>query len=71
MSVDETVPAVPHLLTLDEAAAYLRTPIGTLRYWRYLDIGPQGFRVGRRVMFGRNDLERWLTEQHDAESVRR
>lgn len=62
---------MPHLLTLDEAAAYLRTPIGTLRYWRYLGIGPQGFRVGRRVMFRRIDLERWLTEQHDAESVRR
>ncbi|WP_408609703.1 hypothetical protein [Geodermatophilus chilensis] len=37
---DETAPNAPlQLLTLDEAAALLRTPVATLRYWRHLGIG--------------------------------
>jgi excisionase family DNA binding protein len=68
---DETVPRSPHLLTLPEAAAYLRTPVATLRYWRHLGTGPRGFRLGRRVMFRREDLDRWLTDQIAAEAFRR
>jgi len=60
-------PAHDQLLTLTEAADILRTPVATLRYWRHLGIGPDGFRVGRRVMYRIEDLDRWITEQHDAE----
>ena len=70
MHADETVP-VRQLLTLPEAAAYLRTPVATLRYWRHLGTGPKGFLLGRRVMFRRSDLDRWVTEQMEAESLRR
>jgi len=69
--MEETRPAkraiLHHLLTLSEAANVLRTPVATLRYWRHLGIGPDGFRVGRRVMYRIEDVERWITEQHDAE----
>ncbi len=61
----------PTLLTLDEAAAFLRTPAATLRYWRHLGVGPNGFRLGRRVMYRREDLVRWVAEQQDAEVSRR
>ena len=71
MHADEMVPEAPHLLTLPEAAAYLRTPIATLRSWRHLGAGPLGFRLGRRVMFRRDDLDRWLTDQVSAEALRR
>ena len=59
------------LLTLSEAADILRTPVATLRYWRHLGIGPDGFRMGRRVMYRIDDLDRWIKEQHDAEARRR
>ncbi len=59
------------LLTLSEAADILRTPVATLRYWRHLGIGPDGFRMGRRVMYRIDDLDRWITQQHDAEAKRR
>jgi hypothetical protein len=59
------------LLTLDEAAAFLRTPVATLRYWRHLGIGPDGFRLGRRVMYQRADLEGWVARQREAQAVRR
>ena len=71
MDIDEQIPVTPHLLTLPEAAAYLRTPIATLRYWRHVGSGPQGFRLGRRVMFRRVDLDQWLTEQLHTQARRR
>jgi DNA-binding transcriptional MerR regulator len=59
------------LLTLAEAAAMLRTPVATLRYWRHLGTGPDGFRLGRRIVYRREDLDRWLAEQQQAQSSRR
>ena len=59
------------LLTLAEAAALLRAPVATLRYWRHLAIGPDGFRLGRRVMYRREDLDRWVAGQREAQSTRR
>lgn len=60
-----------NLLTLTEAAAFLRTPVATLRYWRHLGIGPDGFRLGHRVLYRREDLDRWVAEQREAQSTRR
>ena len=54
------------LLTITEAAAVVRAPIATLRYWRHLGAGPCSFRVGRRVMYRRIDIDDWLTAQRDA-----
>ena len=56
------------LMTLAETAAYLRTPVATLRYWRHLGLGPAGFRLGRRVIYRRDDVDRWLTERQAAET---
>lgn len=56
------------LMTLDEAADFLRTPVATLRYWRHLGIGPTGFRLGRRVLYRRDDLERWVSDRRDAQA---
>lgn len=51
------------LLTIDEAAAIIRTPIATLRYWRHLGRGPRGFRVGRNVRYWQSDVLEWLHQQ--------
>jgi DNA-binding transcriptional MerR regulator len=59
------------LLTLTEAAAFLRAPVATLRYWRHLGIGPEGFRLGRRLLYRREDLDRWVAEQRKTQSTRR
>jgi hypothetical protein len=59
------------LLTLTEAAAFLRAPVATLRYWRHLGIGPEGFRLGRRLLYRREDLDRWVAEQRETQSTRR
>lgn len=50
----------PELLNLAEAAALLRAPIATLRYWRHCGTGPRSFRLGRRVLYRRADLHTWI-----------
>lgn len=52
------------LLTLGEAAALMRTAEATLRYWRHCGTGPRSFKVGRRVMYRRQDVEQFLTESY-------
>ena len=53
----------PELLTITEAAELLRAPVATLRYWRHLGTGPRSFRLGRRVLYRRDDLRAWVEEQ--------
>lgn len=67
MADDDAPTATAELLTLPEAAAVLRTPVATLRYWRHLGIGPDGFRLGRRIVYRRQDVDRWVTERQRAE----
>lgn len=57
--------AQPDLLTIAEAAELLRAPVATLRYWRHLGTGPHSFRVGRRVLYRRDDVSAWIESQHD------
>ncbi|MGY1845533.1 helix-turn-helix transcriptional regulator [Modestobacter sp. SYSU DS0875] len=56
------------LLTLEEAAERLRTSPSTLRYWRHRSEGPKSFRVGRRVLYKRSDLDAWVEQQYAAEN---
>ncbi|MCF6746660.1 MULTISPECIES: helix-turn-helix transcriptional regulator [Geodermatophilaceae] len=57
---EHTVDQQPDLLTIGEAAALLRAPVATLRYWRHLGTGPRSFRLGRRVLYRREDLYAWV-----------
>ncbi len=54
---------MPQLLTIAEAAAYLRQPVGTLRKWRLESRGPRSMKLGRRVLYDQADLDRWIAEQ--------
>jgi excisionase family DNA binding protein len=53
----------PELLTITEAAELVRAPVATLRYWRHLGTGPRSFRLGRRVLYRRDDLRNWIAQQ--------
>lgn len=39
---------------------------GTLRYWRSTDQGPASFSLGKRVVYRRSEVERWIAEQEAA-----
>ena len=62
---DATADPCSDLLTIAEAAALLRAPVATLRYWRHLGTGPRSFRLGRRVLYRRDDLNDWIDARRE------
>jgi excisionase family DNA binding protein len=67
---DHAADAQPDLLTITEAAELLRAPVATLRYWRHLGTGPRSFRLGRRVLYRREDVHAWIDTQCDQAGAR-
>lgn len=57
------------LLTVDEIAAELRVPESTFRTWRSLGKGPKSFKLGRRVVYRRSDVQAWIDRQ-EADTAR-
>lgn len=54
-------------LNTEEAAAILKRPVQTLRWWRHINKGPRSFTIGgRRVYYREADVLEWLTAQYDA-----
>jgi predicted DNA-binding transcriptional regulator AlpA len=49
-----------------EVSELTGVPLGTLRYWRHADLGPASFTLGRRVVYRRSEVERWIAEQEAA-----
>ncbi len=41
-------------------------PVGTLRYFRSTNQGPASFTLGRRVVYRRSEVLRWIVEQEKA-----
>ena len=49
------------LLTIEEAAAWLRLPVATLRHYRVTgEGGPKSAKVGRRVVYRRADVLEYI-----------
>ncbi|HKS94585.1 MAG TPA: helix-turn-helix domain-containing protein [Terriglobia bacterium] len=57
------------LLTIEEAAELIRRPVATLRWWRATGQGPRSGKLGRRVVYKREDVEAWVRDSLD-ESAR-
>lgn len=57
----------PELLTTAEVADLVRATPSTVRFWRHAGTGPAGFKVGRRVLYRRADVEAWIAAQERAE----
>lgn len=51
-----------NFMTTQEVAAALRTPPETVRYWRHMNRGPKSFKIGRRVLYAREDVEQFIAE---------
>lgn len=56
------------ILDTRAAAAYLRQPASTLAYWRGIGYGPKYFKLGRRVVYRREELDRFVERQELASS---
>ena len=51
------------LATVDEVAAFLGVPVGTLYQWRHRRSGPPACRVGRHLRYRWPDVEGRVAEQ--------
>lgn len=60
---------MPEYLTVAEVAELVRAPAETVRYWRHVGKGPASFKIGRRVLFERADVEAWIKAQRDAAAI--
>lgn len=52
------------IMTVAEAAQFLRLAPATLRSWRHQGRGPQSFNFGGRIFFKTKDLEAWAAAQY-------
>lgn len=52
----------PERLQVAAAAEYLGVPTTTLSYWRAQRTGPRWFKLGKRVMYDRLDLDAFITQ---------
>lgn len=69
MSSTGTVPttgganvAQDQLLTIEEAAHYLRTTPSTMRYWQGIRKGPKSFKLGVRRLYRLSALDKFIAE---------
>nr|WP_224112664.1 helix-turn-helix domain-containing protein [Mycobacterium avium] len=53
-------------LTAAQVSELTGLPQATLRYWRHANQGPASFRLGRRIMYRREVVERWIAAQEKA-----
>jgi predicted DNA-binding transcriptional regulator AlpA len=56
------------LLLLSEVSALTRMPEATIRHHRHRGTGPAGFLLGRRLVFRRGAVKRWIAEREEADA---
>lgn len=54
------------LLDAKQVSEMIGVPVGTLRHWRHSDIGPASFTLGRRVVYRRDEVSRWISKRESA-----
>ena len=56
----------PEFVSINELASETGIAPATLRYWRGEDFGPASFKLGGRIVYRRDEVDRWLAEQEAA-----
>lgn len=54
------------ILKAEQVAEILMVPQGTLRYWRHANKGPACFTLGRKIVYRRTEVEKWIAAQEQA-----
>jgi len=52
------------LLSVEDLAALLGVPIGTVYAWNHKGVGPRRVHLGKHVRFRRSDVDGWLDAQY-------
>lgn len=62
-SLQEGMQVDDPIIDTDTVSGMTGVPKGTLRYWRHNNEGPASWTLGRRVVYRRSEVERWIAEQ--------
>ncbi|SDT73640.1 helix-turn-helix domain-containing protein [Actinoplanes derwentensis] len=62
-SPDSTPDGPDELWSINDAAAYLRIPPGTLYQWRHRRKGPPAFKVGKHLRYDPAAVRAWVLGQ--------
>lgn len=54
------------LMDVQQLAEMFRIAPSTFSTWRKRGQGPRGFKLGRRLVYKRSDVETWLRDHYDA-----
>lgn len=54
------IPPITGNLTVEELAEEFRTSVETVHYWIKVGKAPKSFKVGRRRLFAREDVDAWI-----------
>lgn len=52
-------------MTTTEVAELLRMPVESVRWWRHVGKGPKSFKLGRRVLYAREDVEALIEQARE------
>lgn len=63
MSDDDSQRDVAEYLLADEVADLIRTPKATLYRWRHSGEGPRARKVGKRLLYRRDEVLAWVERQ--------
>ncbi|GAA1363062.1 hypothetical protein GCM10009596_23570 [Arthrobacter rhombi] len=58
--------AMHRLMTMDEVSEETRIPVNTLRFYRHKGTGPKSAKIGGKVMYRREDLDKWINQAFEA-----
>jgi predicted DNA-binding transcriptional regulator AlpA len=53
----------------EEVSGLTTVPLETLKYWRKLGRGPRWYKLGGRVVYDLDEVERWIAEQRELTGV--
>ncbi len=54
------------LVSTKQVSEMTQLPEGTLRYYRHSNQGPACFVLGKRVVYRKSEVERWISAQEQA-----
>jgi excisionase family DNA binding protein len=57
-----------NLLTVEQLARELAVAPKTVRKWRSMQQAPKSLKVGRRILFRREDVQTWLDSQAEEQA---
>lgn len=61
---------MPEYMTTEEVAELLRTSAESVRFWAWQNKGPRSFKVGRRRLYARVDVEAFIESARGAVNLR-